>query len=131
MMKGSKYNMRCIQVIKLRNTKEEAWTILKPVSQQLSFEVECFVKVSFRYIFLRRMTHRKSTTFKDTVKTDSEIQSVQEIKENQGLAAMHAHARMHTHTLLFPSSFTACVTQPQTLFMTTSNGFCFSLHPSH
>lgn len=35
MMKGSKYNMRCIQVIKLRNTKEEAWTILKPVSQQL------------------------------------------------------------------------------------------------
>lgn len=36
-----------------------------------------------------------------------------------------------THTLLSASPFTACVTQPQTLFITTSNGFSFSLHPSH
>lgn len=58
MMKGSKYSMRCIQVIKLRNTKE-AWTILKPVSHHSWCPVSTWLTLSW-------VLKRNSATFSST-----------------------------------------------------------------
>lgn len=46
-----------------------------------------------------------------------------------GLITPHPHTSTPAHSSFLP--FTACATQPQTLFITTSNSFSFGLHPSH